>query len=988
MNQVEITRTLYPRLPDIPDEETLAMVTTVQSKERAFAKEVKEPKTQYLRILYLKGMAYLGHSRFVPGDLPRRMRLQLALELNLSKDFVDIRKIHSVEKSRIVSEVRNFLAIQVYSNTARAEAEAWLRQGIASQDSDLLALINATIRWFLDKAIELPPFSVASAIAETALKAADEELQDKISASVDDILAERLAERLDELLIDKNGQTALDLFKEEVRAPSSVKIKVVLQQIKELKTFLCDSSVLKTLSRRKVEYYAELGSRFHASELKQLKTSRRRTILLCYLKARYAQLLDAAAEAFIQIWAQAKASATRHANTYQDALTASQQKHDAVLEDLLDFICDSHSDNDLVRQIRMYKSREDYESLRKEIKEGISWNECYHQKVKDHYTTLRRFLPDWYEQIPMVSTTAEESVLQGIKFLNEHASPKQTSLPVTGVPTDFLSSEWERRAIGRHIWDKRIMIVHKAPYELGVVDAIASALKDGTLAIEGARRYAPMTDHLLNREDFLNNYSEYLKKLNYPDSASAYYRPLREELTELLNQFDKNYKKLKKQFRVNRNGALSYLRNPSEKTPKRIKSLTEKLQGFVLPVTVLDVVLDCHNLTGFLDVFQPLSKRQNMTEQERIHGLLATLYAYGCNSGPSQSAQATGLRKQAILYFRRHYMAPRQLMEAVYTLVDAYLNTPMSEYLKDPGIFMTDAMHFPTLKDSLTARYYFLNPGKKNILLYQHVTTNCICFFTKALLCSVSEGIHMLDGAVKQKSQFKPSVNVCDSGGRSDFVSGFSHLLNIEIWARLSSRQKLKLWAVSEAITYSNIDSAIAGPIKWELIDKGWKDMMWVIASVASGKAEPSLVADHLNSRARHPATLGFTELGKVIRTIYLLRYGMDMELRRAVMRYIARRETWNYFARNVFHSSAGVVREKSLEGQDELFWFLTVVQNAIVLWNALSLEQAVQKAKSNGVKIEDEDLKHVLPIMVDHINFVGRFDLNFKRQPPFEVAI
>jgi hypothetical protein len=111
MSPVEITRTIYPRLPDIPDEKTLAIITTVESQERTFTTKVKEPRLQYLRILYLKAMVYLRHSRFVPGDLPRRMLLQLVTELKLSREFADIRKIHSIEKSRIVSDVRKFLKI-------------------------------------------------------------------------------------------------------------------------------------------------------------------------------------------------------------------------------------------------------------------------------------------------------------------------------------------------------------------------------------------------------------------------------------------------------------------------------------------------------------------------------------------------------------------------------------------------------------------------------------------------------------------------------------------------------------------------------------------------------------------------------------------------------------------------------------------------------------------------------------------------------------
>lgn len=163
--------------------------------------------------------------------------------------------------------------------------------------------------------------------------------------------------------------------------------------------------------------------------------------------------------------------------------------------------------------------------------------------------------------------------------------------------------------------------------------------------------------------------------------------------------------------------------------------------------------------------------------------------------------------------------------------------------------------------------------------------------------------------------------------------------------------------------------------------------MIWILASITAGKADPSLIIERLSAQRKHPAAEGISELGKANRSLYLLRYGMDMNLRKTVMKHTSRRETWNQFARSIFHGFGGLVREKSLEGQDELFWFLTVVQNAIVLWNALALEQSITRAKQIGTTIEDEDLRHILPTMVEHINFVGRFDINLERMPPFKLA-
>jgi hypothetical protein len=55
---IEVIRTIYPRLPDIPDQHPLTYLTPLESKEHTFTDEAKNPKSRYLRALHLKGMYY------------------------------------------------------------------------------------------------------------------------------------------------------------------------------------------------------------------------------------------------------------------------------------------------------------------------------------------------------------------------------------------------------------------------------------------------------------------------------------------------------------------------------------------------------------------------------------------------------------------------------------------------------------------------------------------------------------------------------------------------------------------------------------------------------------------------------------------------------------------------------------------------------------------------------------------------------------------
>jgi hypothetical protein len=214
--RVEPTRTNYPRLPDIMDSETLSLVTVLEPAERAFVDKAKNPRDRYLNALYLKAMAYLGHSHFKPGQLPRLFRLRLAQELGLDKEFANILKIHSVKKSRIITPIRQFLGLRRYSRTARIQCIKWLGQNITANESDLLVVVNEAIRWFGEQSIELPVFQAAVAIAQTALSDVDEQLQKQIFRSFN----EQQVTRIKDVLLKKDGRTPFDRFKDPVGKPS------------------------------------------------------------------------------------------------------------------------------------------------------------------------------------------------------------------------------------------------------------------------------------------------------------------------------------------------------------------------------------------------------------------------------------------------------------------------------------------------------------------------------------------------------------------------------------------------------------------------------------------------------------------------------------------------------------------------------------------------------------------------------------------------
>lgn len=63
----------------------------------------------------------------------------------------------------------------------------------------------------------------------------------------------------------------------------------------------------------------------------------------------------------------------------------------------------------------------------------------------------------------------------------------------------------------------------------------------------------------------------------------------------------------------------------------------------------------------------------------------------------------------------------------------------------------------------------------------------------------------------------------------------------------------------------------------------------------------------------------------------------------------------------------------------------LNLVIAAIVLWNTVYLEKAVDYLKEQGMDIHEEYLQHLSPLGWDHINLTGDYVWNLKQATSFD---
>ena len=122
------------------------------------------------------------------------------------------------------------------------------------------------------------------------------------------------------------------------------------------------------------------------------------------------------------------------------------------------------------------------------------------------------------------------------------------------------------------------------------------------------------------------------------------------------------------------------------------------------------------------------------------------------------------------------------------------------------------------------------------------------------------------------------------------------------------------------------------------------------VTSIKQGTVTASLILRKLGSYPRQNGlALALRELGRIERSLFTLDWLQNIELRRRVNAGLNKGEARNALARAVFFNRLGEIRERSFESQQYRASGLNLVVAAIILWNTIYLEQAIQFLKDHG---------------------------------------
>jgi TnpA family transposase len=411
--------------------------------------------------------------------------------------------------------------------------------------------------------------------------------------------------------------------------------------------------------------------------------------------------------------------------------------------------------------------------------------------------------------------------------------------------------------------------------------------------------------------------------------------------------------------------------------PSSLVTLREQVADLLPRVDLPDVLLEIQARTGFADEFSHVSEHGARVEALPT-SLCAVLLAEACNLGlePLVRADVSALTRGRLAWVDQNYVRAETLARANARLVDAQTSIDLAHRWGGGEVASVDGLRFVvpvrTINAGPNPKYFGAGRG----VTYLNFASDQFSGFHGIVVPgTLRDSLFLLEGLLEQQTSLGPTELISDTAGYSDTVFGLFWVLGYQFSPRLADLGELRFWRIDPAATYGPLDGLARHHVKTDLVARHWDDLLRLAGSLKQGMIAASEVMRLLQSGTR-PSSLAraVAELGRIVKTVFLLAYLDDSHYRRRVLTALTRHEGRHRLGRAIFHGQRGELRQRYREGQEDQLGALGLVMNAVILWNTWYMDRAIAALTAAGAPVRAEDIERLSPLGFKHINLVGRY--------------
>ena len=203
----------------------------------------------------------------------------------------------------------------------------------------------------------------------------------------------------------------------------------------------------------------------------------------------------------------------------------------------------------------------------------------------------------------------------------------------------------------------------------------------------------------------------------------------------------------------------------------------------------------------------------------------------------------------------------------------------------------------------------------REIRAHHYISDTYVALFSRFIPCGVWQAVHVIEGLLANDSDIQPSTVHADTQGQSAPVFTLATLFGFDLMPRIRNFQDLIFFRASGHLIYPHIDELFGergrNVIDWQLIERHWRDLMQVTISISEGRLSSATLMRRLRSNSRKNRIYKvFREVGRSVRTVALLRYLADPQLRARVTAATNKAESYHCFAQWLGFGNNGVLAD------------------------------------------------------------------------------
>ena len=387
--------------------------------------------------------------------------------------------------------------------------------------------------------------------------------------------------------------------------------------------------------------------------------------------------------------------------------------------------------------------------------------------------------------------------------------------------------------------------------------------------------------------------------------------------------------------------------------------------------------MEMHAKTGFADLFTHASEGGSRAENIAT-SICAVLVAEATNTGfePLVRIDTPALRRSRLSWVKQNFLRAETLTAANAALVAAQNAIPLARKWGGGEVASADGLRFVvpvrTIHSGPNPRYFGQERG---ITWYNLASDQFTGLNAMTVPGTLRDSLNLLAVVLEQETELQPTEIMTDTAGYTDTVFGIFYLLGYQFSPRIADVGGARFWRADAKANYGILDDLAANRINMKLIIEHWDDLLRLAGSLKLGVVQAAGLTRTLQTNDR-PTRLAraLQELGRLIKTLYLLRFIDDESYRRRILVQLNRGEGRHQLARVIFHGKRGELRQRYHEGQEDQLGALGLVVNLVVLWNTIYTDAAVNQLLTEGYDVKPEDVTRLSPLGFRHVNMLGRY--------------